>query len=96
MEFVRFTCDSYTIPDTDTISAELEIEAVDINGKKFSYGYGKSIEGGLCRGHLAKIQALIKNQDQVCITGDGENTLDTGEVFARWKALETRLGEVNW
>ena len=94
MRNVKIVCDSDIIDGVT--NAELEIEAEDGNGKKFVYGYGKSIKGNLCREHLLKIRALIKKQDQVCITGDGENTLDNGEVFARWQELETRLGKVIW
>lgn len=97
MKNVKIRCDSYVIPDTGgKISAELEILATDINDKNFAYGYGKSIEGGLCREHLTKIQALIKNQDQVCVGGDGEYVLDDGETYVRWRELETRLGKVSW
>lgn len=97
MKNVKIRCDSYIIPETGgKISAELEILATDFNDKKFAYGYGKSIEGGLCREHLTKIQALIKNQDQVCIGGDGEHVLDDGETYARWRELETRIGKVSW
>jgi hypothetical protein len=97
MKNVKIHCDSDVIPDTGgKISAELEILATDINDKNFVYGYGKSIEGGLCREHLTKIHALIKNQNQVCIGGDGEYVLDNGETYARWRELETRLGKVNW
>jgi hypothetical protein len=97
MKNVKIRCDRYVIPDTGgKISAELEILATDFNGKKFAYGYGKSIEGGLCREHLTKIQALIRNQDQVCVGGDGEYVLDDGETYARWRELETRIGKVIW
>lgn len=97
MKNVKIRCDSDVIPGTGgKVSAELEILATDINDKKFIYGYGKSIEGGLCREHLTRIQALTKNQDQVCIGGDGEYMLDSGEAYSRWQELETRLGKVIW
>ncbi len=94
---IKIRCDSYVIPNANgKISAELEILATDINEKKFAYGYGKSIEGDLCREHLTRIQALIKNQDQVCVGGDGEYVLNDGETYARWRELQTGLGKVSW
>jgi len=91
---VKIICDRDIV--NGVVNAELQISTMDGNNKKFFYGYGKSIEGTLCHEHLARIQKLIKKQDQVCITGDGENTLDNGEVFARWQELETRLGKIVW
>lgn len=91
---VKIGCDGEIIDGV--VNAELEITAVDGNGKRFAYGYGKSIEGNLCKEHLAKIKSLVKNQDQVCITGDGENALEDGETYVRWKELETRIGKVVW
>ncbi len=94
MKDVKIICDGDTIDDV--VNAELQITAVDGNGKEFAYGYGKSIEGNLCKEHLSRIQALVKKQDQVCITGDGENVLDSGETYVRWKELETRRGKISW
>lgn len=94
MKDVKIICDSDAIDGL--INAELEITAEDGNGKRFTYGYGKSIAGNLCKEHLEKIRTVIKGQDQICITGDGENVLDDGETYARWQELETRLGKVIW
>lgn len=94
---VKVRCDGDVIPNSGgKVSAELEIVATDWNDKNFVYGYGKSIEGGLCAEHLTKIRRLVKDQDQVCIGGDGENVLADGETYARWRELETKLGEVKW
>lgn len=94
MKNVKIVCDGDIIDGVT--NAELKISAIDGNGKKFIYGYGKSIEGHLCNEHLAKIRALTKKQEQVCMTGDGEFALDDGETFVRWEELETKLGKVIW
>jgi hypothetical protein len=93
---VKVRCDSFSLPAGSKESAELEIMATDANGVHYAYGYGQSIVGSLCREHLSRIQTLLRKADQTCITGEGENVLDTGEIYSRWQGLETRFGEVTW
>jgi hypothetical protein len=75
---------------------ELQIEAKDFNGDEYAYIYGKAIEGNLCQKHLRRIKSLMRNANQACITGDGENKMKSGEVILRWRAFETRKGEIVW
>jgi hypothetical protein len=95
-EQVSFACDSDVVSDKGEVSAELQVLAVDVNGTKFNYGYGKSIEGGLCQRHLTKIKKLVRGVDQVCIGGDGEVPLSDGTVYIRWRDLETKRGKTAW
>lgn len=75
---------------------ELLIEAVDVYGVRHFYGYGKAIEGTLCRQHLRTIKKLLHQTDQVCVTASDEfPTLGKG-AFYRWKALETKRGKLIW
>ena len=78
------------------VNEELEITAIDFYGLKRSYGYGKAIEGSLCQNHLKKINKILQNTDQVCITGDDEVFIESKETFSRWRGLETRKGKVSF
>ena len=75
---------------------ELEIEARDYFGVLRTYGYGKALEGPICQEHLAAIKRLLSGTNQVCITGESETNLETGESFSRWRAIETQKGEYRW
>jgi hypothetical protein len=92
----KFWCDEH-VERGKLITAELQIETLDpYFGQRHAYGYGKSIDGTLCREHLRKIRKLTLKVDQVCIAGVGEVRFDTGEIYARFRGLETKRGCVRW
>lgn len=94
----KFWCEdfSYTEGKKKIIVQELQIELSDYFGVKRIYGYGKAIEGPLCKEHLQKIRSLIKNVSEFCISGEGESSSNPKESYARWRGLESKLGEINW
>ena len=95
---VTFQCNDFSEKNPLKTKAfqELEIIAIDFYGRKRSYGYGKAIEGNLCRVHFKKIKQLIHMTDQVCITGDDEVSIGVNETFSRWKELESIKGKVSF
>jgi hypothetical protein len=75
---------------------DLQIEAIDYNGIKRSYGYGRAIEGLLCQKHLKVIKDLVRNRSQACITGDDEVDIEKKETYSRWRGFETKTGRLDW
>ena len=93
---IQVGCDDLSEPSWGIKErGELNIEAVDYSGNKFSYGYLKGIDGPLCKKHLRQIKRLFKNNAQACITGWGES-ISGGETSAHWQAFETKSGKINW
>ncbi len=91
---VRAHCEDFSETKEKPIQ-ELLIDVSDGRKTVYAYGYLKAIEGPLCQEHLRTIRRLMKNVDQVCITGWGESLVD-GELLAHWSGLETKRGEVQW
>lgn len=91
---VHVFCDDLAGSDEKIIREELNIEANSPSGYKFIYIYGKGIEGPLCQKHLKKIRELIRNVEEVCVSGESEMKVDNGETIVRWNSLETKRGEV--
>ncbi len=91
-------CNDFSEPKLNklNVNEELEIIAIDYYGLKRSYGYGKAIEGNLCQNHLKKINRILQNTNQVCITGDDEVSIGNNETFSRWRGLETYKGKTNF
>lgn len=90
----KVQCDGEIDKDTGEMISEIEISGRDGNNRKYSYGYGRAIEGPLCSEHLTQIKKILKNSKSVCVTGDAENFVDKNGVYARWVSLETRYGRV--
>jgi len=93
---IKVECDDLSEPAWGIRErAELNIEALDLNGNRFFYGYLKGIEGPLCKEHLRKIRRLLKNNTQACITGWGESG-SPEEITSHWQALRTKSGNLSW
>jgi hypothetical protein len=91
---IKVVCEDFRKEGSKTPVEELQIDVVDYMNRRFSYAYGKAIEGFLCQGHLRGINRILKGADQACITGELETEFDTGEVYSPWEGLETRFGKV--
>lgn len=93
---VKVHCEDFSEPsrgrDYKNVK-ELQIEA----GIRFAYSYERAWPGELCEEHLKKIRSLMRNANEVCITGVAE-WLDVSEnvTNAKWRALETKRGWVTW
>lgn len=95
---LKARCEDYSYHEKHklVLAQELEIEAIDSYGIKRKYGYGKAIEGPLCRQHLTYIKRLLSQTDQVCVTASDEYPILGDNVSYRWKALETKHGKLVW
>ena len=81
--------------DGDSSELELNIVGVDGVGRSCSYSYGRMISKETCREHLGRIQSLMKNAKEICVTGM-EWEEDKKEASYRFVAFESRHGTLVW
>ena len=92
---VQVHCEDFSEPEWGKKQVEeLQIQGIDMMGRKFFYSYERGIAGPLCQEHFGKIQSLLKNVKEVCITGGMEWASDDAVINSKWKALETSKGLV--